>query len=455
MINITLSEAASACGGKLVCRPESENAVISGVQRDSRHIQPGDLFLCIKGAKVDGHDFADRAYQSGAVCCLAEKPLDTDRPYILVNSVLDSVRYLAKHYRSKLKIPVVGIVGSVGKTTAKEMTAAVLGEKYTVLKTPENLNNELGVPLTVLSIGEEHTAAVIEMGISDFGEMSRLAEIVKPEICVITTIGYCHLENLGDLNGVMKAKGEVFDYMPKDGVAVLNGDDAILRDYDPKIKKVTYGIGSKNDFSARNIVNHGFNGIDFEIVSGKDSYPAHINAYGSHTVSAALAAFAVGTLLGIKPALIASGIEKYETVGGRAAVINTGSLTLINDCYNANPNSVKAGLTSLSTVSGRKVAILGDMLELGDTSPALHHDTGVFAGKSGIDCLICCGPHGKYIYEGFRSSAPEKESHYFAEKEEFLSDAQNYLKSGDTVLIKASHGMHFDEIVEHLKTLEL
>ena len=448
-MNITLHEAAAACRGKLF----RDGGNITGVSRDSREVRPGDLFLCIKGANVDGHDYAEKAFSAGAACCLVEKPV-SGGPYILVDSVLDSVRYLAAYYRSTLNIPIVGIVGSVGKTTAKEMTAAVLSVKYNVLKTPENLNNELGVPLTVMSIRPEHTAAVIEMGISDFGEMSRLAEIVRPQICVVTTIGYCHLENLIDLDGVMRAKGEVFDYMPKDGVAVLNGDDSILRDYDPKIRKITYGLSDGCDITGEDVVSQGLGGSDFVVASSKGRFHAHTGAYGVHTVTAALAASAVGYLMGLTGSQIAQGIEKYKTVGGRAAVLETGGITVINDCYNANPNSVKAGILSLGSAGGRKVAILGDMLELGETSSSLHRDVGAFAAENGIDLLLCCGPDGKHIYQGY-VDAGGKESAYFESKEQLVCQLPQHLKKGDTVLVKASHGMGFDYIVSSLEALEL
>ena len=455
MKKLTLSEIALSCGGKYVGSDDMATAAVTSVVRDSRQVKEGSLFLCIKGAAADGHDYAASAYENGAVCCLAQRPLDTDKPYILVDSVLDSVRYIAKYYRSKLDIPFVGIVGSVGKTTAKEMTAAVLSRKYSVLKTPENLNNELGVPLTVLSIGTEHTAAVIEMGISDFGEMSRLAEIVRPDICVITTIGYCHLENLGDLNGVMRAKGEVFDYMSDDSLAVMNGDDDILRAYDTKMKKVTYGLKPDNDFVGSNIKNLGFDGVSCDISSDRGTFPALIHAFGSHVVSAALAAAAVGTALGMENGDIALGIGDYATVGGRASVINTGCLTVIDDCYNANPNSVKAALTSLSVIGGRRIAVLGDMLELGSSSSQLHYDVGKFASDIGVDLLIACGDQGKFIYDGFISGASEGYARYFEKKEDFLSLIDELISAGDTVLVKASHGMHFEEIVDRLKKLDI
>lgn len=447
---LSLADIEKASGGKYFGPEDKKDALISGVKRDSREIKEGDLFLCIKGEKVDGHSFAAKAYEAGALCCLCEKELDTNEPYILVDSVLDSVRYIAAYYRTLFDIPFVGITGSVGKTTAKEMTASVLSRRFNVLKTKENLNNELGVPLTVLEVMEEHTAAVIEMGISDFGEMTRLSEIVKPDICIVTTIGYCHLENLGDLDGVLKAKGEVFARMNKNGKAVLCGDDDKLREYDPGVEKVTYGLRKDNDFFAENIENLGFEGIKYTAVYDGGGYEGHIYAFGSHIVSAAMAATAVGKLLGMDDESIALGVADYATVGGRANVIKGEKITVIDDCYNANPNSVKAACTSLSAVTGRKVAILGDMLELGLTSPELHFGTGAHAAFH-ADVLLCCGSEGRYIYDGFNSVHSGKKAVYYTEKAELISALSENIKEGDTILVKASHGMHFEEIVAKLK----
>ena len=453
MLPLTLSEIAASCGGKLIAPEGNANLLITGAVRDSRQVKEGNLFLCLKGATFDGHDFASMAYERGAACCLCEHEIETDKPYILVSSVADAIRYIAKYYRNKLNIPIVGIVGSVGKTTAKEMTAAVLARKYAVLKTPENLNNELGVPLTVLSIGTEHTAAVVEMGISDFGEMSRLAEIVRPDLCVVTTIGYCHLENLGDLNGVLRAKSEVFDYMREDGVAVLNGDDALLREYVPKAKKITYGLSEGCDYIGSDIENLGFDGVGCRISHKGGAFKAHVNGFGTHTVSAALAACAVGKTLGMEDDDIALGVSDYRTVGGRANVTDTGYITVIDDCYNANPNSVRAGIDSLTFVDGNTVAVLGDMLELGEKTKELHYSVGAYAAEKGIPVLVACGELGKCIYDGYTSVKPDGKAYYFPDKAEFIANPASVVGKGDTVLVKASHGMHFEEIVAALKKL--
>lgn len=451
---LMLETIACVTGGTYIGDDAKKSITITGVVRDNREAFDGCLFLCIKGERADGHNFANKAFDAGAACCLCERPLDDPRgPYVLVESTLQALKGLGEYYRGLFDIPVIGVTGSVGKTTAKEMTATVLSQKFNVLRTPENLNNEIGVPLTLLSLKEEHEAAVIEMGISDFGEMSRLAKMVRPDICLMTTIGYCHLEQLGDLNGVLKAKSEVFKLMKPSGLAVVNGDDALLLDIDPGMRKITFGLGMHNDFRAVNIQTLGMSGVKCDIISGSGCVSVLIPAFGSHMVLGALPAAAIGRHLGLTDEEIRLGLLNYATVGGRANIITTGYITLIDDCYNANPNSVTASILSLCTLEGRKVAILGDMLELGRDTNELHRGIGILAGKSGVDCLICCGARAESIYKGLISSQIQIEAWHFPLKDALLSVLPSLIKKGDNVLVKASHGMHFEEITEELKKL--
>ncbi len=452
---LTLETIARVTGGEYVGDNALINTCISGVVKDNREAYEGCLFICIRGERVDGHDFAGKAYAAGAACCLAEQPLKEPRgPYVRVESTLQALKTLGEYYRSLFDIPVIGVTGSVGKTTAKEMTAAVLSSRFNVLKTPENLNNEIGVPLTLLSLHEEHEAAVIEMGISNFGEMRRLAKMVRPDICLMTTIGYSHLEELGDLDGVLRAKSEVYEFMKPMALAVVNGDDARLRGFDPPgMRKITYGLGAGNDYRAVKIETLGTSSVTCEIVSRGAHISALIPAFGSHVVLGALPAAVIGRYLGLTDEEIRLGLLDFSTVGGRANIIETGYITIIDDCYNANPNSVTAAIKSLSTLEGRKVAILGDMLNLGRDSDTLHRDIGVLTGKSGVDCLICCGAQAENIYKGLISCGAEIESWHFPLKDAFFSVLPSLIKKGDNVLVKASHGMHFEEITEVLKEL--
>lgn len=451
---LTLEKIAEVTGGTYIGPPALAPALITGVVRDNREAEAGSLFVCFKGERSDGHDFVPAAFEAGAAACLCEREVPgAEGPIIVVDSTFAALKKLGAYYRSLFTLPVIGITGSVGKTTAKEMTAAVLGARFHVLKTEENLNNEIGVPLTLLKLRETHQAAVIEMGISDFGEMARLTEMVRPDICVMTNIGYSHLETLGDLNGVLRAKGEVFAGMRPDALAVVCGDDALLRDYDTGTRKITYGLGPDCDVRAENVETAGTGAVTFDIVHGDGRFPAVIPAYGEQLVLGALPAAAVGRALGLTDSEIARGLLRYAPVGGRACVLDTGYIRLIDDCYNANPNSMAAAVRSLAGLEGRRVAILGDMLELGRDTNDLHREIGVLAHESGLDCLICCGRKAEFIYKGLISTGSEMEAWHFPLKDALLDVLPSLIRRGDTVLVKASHGMHFEAFTKALKEL--
>lgn len=451
MKKFTLGQITKACGGKFTGDEKYLDYPITSVERDSRQIKEGSLFLAIKGARVDGHDFIEKCYERGAVCALCEKPpQNPSKPYILVKSTLDAVKLIAEEYRKLFDIPVIGISGSVGKTSTKEMIASVLSKKFNVHKTSGNLNNELGVPLTLFGLEQEHQAAVIEMGISDFGEMSRISKMVKPTICVITIIGSCHLENLGDRDGVLKAKTEMFENMADNAKIFLNGDDDKLRQVKEVkgIKPVYYGLDKSNDFYAENIKNNLTNGVDCTLCFDNTKLNVTIPAIGNYMVSNALAAVAIGNALGMTKEQLVSGVESYKTVGSRANVVNTEKYTIVDDCYNANPNSVKAAIETLANFKGRRVAVLGDMKELGKTEKTLHYEVGQFAAEKKIDLVVAVGPLAKEIYNGAKNGT---QAVYFECLEDAEKQLLNVLKKGDTVLVKASHSMSFEKIVELLK----
>jgi UDP-N-acetylmuramoyl-tripeptide--D-alanyl-D-alanine ligase len=458
MKKLTPDIVAAAVGGRYVGPESGRHVPITSVVRDDRDVTAGSLFVCIRGERVDGHDFAARAFESGAACCLCQRtpPNAEEKPHILVASTLDALRDLGEYYRKLLDIPVVGVTGSVGKTTAKEMIAAALSTRYNVLKTPENLNNEIGVPLTLLSIQEEHEVAVIEMGISDFGEMRRIARMVRPDICVITAIGHSHLENLGNLEGVLRAKAEVFEYMTPKGLAVLNGDDGLLAQYDPGVPVVTFGTGENCAFRAESVrqrMEGAEPAVEFTVTHGDARFDAQVRAFGTHLVLGALAAAAVGHALNVPDDEIARGLLDFTPVGRRARVAHTGYITIIDDCYNANPSSMRAAISSLSTLEGRKVALLGDMFEMGEESDNLHREIGEFAARCGIDCLICCGQKAECIYKGLISTGAEIEAWHFPLKGALLNVLPSLIREGDNVLVKASHGMHFEDLVQALEAL--
>ena len=445
----TLAEIAAACGGTYVGDEALKSACVTSVERDSRQIKEGSLFLAIPGERVDGHDFIEKCFDSGAVCAICEKaPKNASKPYILVPSTLQAVKKIGRAYREKFDIPVVGVSGSVGKTSTKEMLYAVLSQKFKTHKTQGNLNNELGVPLTLLSMPEDTEAAVIEMGISGFGEMTRLSEMAQPTVCVLTIIGCCHLENLGDRDGVLKAKTEMFKNARENAAFILNGDDDKLSTVKEVngTRPVFFGLNSGNDYYAENIENNGEGGVGCTLCFDGKKLDVTIPAIGSYMVSNALAAVAVGRLLGLSDEQLKNGVEAYKTVGSRANVVNTGRLRIIDDCYNANPTSVKASLDTLKNFNGRTVAILGDMKELGANELSLHYDTGAYAKETGIDRVISVGPLAKELAKG-------ADDLWFESIDELEKELPDMLSDGDTVLVKASHSMHFEKIVEFLKTL--
>ena len=454
MKNLTLAHIAEACHGTYVGTEEKKNQEVSSIFTDSRKAEEGGLFVPIKGARADAHDFIEDVMAKGALATLSEKELgEKPYPYILVESSLQAVKDIAEYYLAQLAIPVVGITGSVGKTSTKEMIAAVLSQKYCTLKTQGNFNNELGLPLTVFRLRDEHEMAVLEMGISDFGEMHRLAKIARPDTCVITNIGLCHLEFLKSRDGILKAKTEIFDFLKPEGHVILNGDDDKLVTVEEVkgIKPVFFGIENHSGIWADEIKPEGLKGISCCIHTEKGSFSVLVPIPGHHMVYNALAGTAVGLTYGLSLEEIKAGIESLQPVSGRFHIIETGKYTVVDDCYNANPVSMKASLDVLTDAIGRKVAILGDMGELGEDEVEMHREVGVYAASRNLDLLLCVGELSQYMAEAAKHAAPAKTILHFATKEEMLKELPKILQEGDTVLVKASHFMGFEDVVKELE----
>lgn len=479
---------AKACGGELVLTQRSEREGVTaqtevlGAVTDSRELEKGFLFFATPGERVDGHRFIGQVFEKGAYLVIAQKtppqveeqhgiPQEAWGAYIVVEDSFQALKAVAEFYRSTLRIPIVGVTGSVGKTSTKEFIASVLARKYRVLKTKGNYNNEIGVPLTLLRIRGEHEAAVVEMGISDFGEMHRLSRMVRPTVCVITNIGQCHLENLKTRDGILKAKTEIFDFMAPDGEVCLNGEDDKLSTVTSVHGKPVhfFGLGGNpaeevyaTDIEGKGLFGslallHGVAGGDSQRTSltGDGSLEIKVPLPGSHMVINAAAAACVGALLGLSREQIAEGIARTEAVDGRSHLIPLADYTLIDDCYNANPVSVRSAIDLLNIADTAKVAILGDMFELGEDSARMHLQTGEYAGRAGLQVIICIGDQARYLYQGARTAQPEGKIFYYATKEEFFQELaerkEELLPPFSTVLIKASHGMRFSEIVDRLK----
>ena len=461
MRQMTLNNIASACNGNLVIPDgiwtdaEKEAA---GVVLDSRLVEKDYVFIATPGERVDGHSFIESVFEKGAMAVICERKPEKPRgPYILVENSFTALTQVATYYRQCLMghIKVVGVTGSVGKTSTKEFIATVLSEKYNVLKTQGNFNNDIGVPLTLLRIRDEHEIAVVEMGINHFGEMSGLTKVARPDVAVITNIGVCHLENLIDRDGVLRAKTEIFEGLNKEGQVFINGDDDKLISIDSVNgkKPVTFGMSGSCDYTAVNVENLGLKGSSCTIKGEDVSFDAKVPLPGQHMVLNALCASAIGRYFDMDGEAIASGIGKCKGVGGRSNIIQLNDYTVIDDCYNANPTSVKAAIDLLGTAIGRKVAILGDMFELGNEEKDLHRQVGIYAKDHGVDVLVCIGNLSANTYEG----AEGIERYHYNTVAEFIATLDDNeaspLISGDSILVKASHSMAFEGIVEKLQKM--
>ena len=478
MKNLTIKNIAAVTGGICYGLEEKQNLEVSAVVTDSRKAQRDCLFAAIKGERVDGHRFVRQVCQAGGIALVENREClgFPGAEAVLVPSTLEAIKKIAAFYLRQLSIPVVGIVGSVGKTSTKELTASVLSRGYRVLKTEGNFNNELGVPLTIFRLTTEDQLAVLEMGINHFGEMHRLAEITCPETVVFTNIGCSHLEFLGSRDGILKAKSEVFDFIRPGGHIILNGDDDKLITVQDVhgIRPVFYGIRNQEcAFRAREIRSLGFSGSSFVLVTPDGEIPMTVPAPGIHMVYNALAAAAAGITYGLTLEQVRDGIAAAPSLSGRFQVIRTDYLTIVDDCYNANPGSMKASLGILaeedtesagkesgenrSLLPGRRVAILGDMGELGENTEALHREVGEYAGKLCLDLLCTVGPLSRKLAEAAAEENPELTVRSFDRVEELLDSLQAQtadhplLQKNDTVLVKASHFMNFGRIVEALK----
>lgn len=456
MKNLTLENLTNVCRGVYFGPADALYTEVDSITTDSRENQEGALFVAIVGERVDGHRFIPQVMEKGAKAVLSQQILENaDYPYILVESTLQAVKEIAEFYLEQLSIPVVGITGSVGKTSTKEVIASVLKEKYRTLKTKGNFNNELGLPLTVFRLREEDEIAVLEMGISDFGEMTRLAKIAKPDTCVITNIGTCHLENLGDRDGVLKAKTEILKYLREDGHVVLNGDDDKLITVQETngVKPVFFGMSPDRQVYADEIQSLGFQGMKCVIHLGEEVFPVTVPMPGRHMIYNALAAAAVGQIYGLTIAQIQAGIESLEAIDGRFKMIRTDKFRIVDDCYNANPMSMKASLDVLQEGDSPRVAILGDMGELGENERELHEEVGVHAGGCRLEKLICVGPLSEGIARRAKETNPALDVIHKESLEELLKGLEDEVQTGDTVLVKASHFMHFEKVVEALKNM--
>lgn len=440
----TLQEAAAALG-----LPQMQaQATLADVCTDTRKIQPGSLFVCLRGERFDGHSFASQAAQLGAAALLVDHPVDADVPQLVVTDTGKALLQLAGWYRRRFRLPVVGLTGSVGKTTTKEFIALVLGAKYNTLKTQGNLNNEIGVPQMLFRLEDSHTAAVIEMGMNHFGEISRLTRAVAPTVGLITNIGVSHIENLGSRAGILQAKLEILEGMAPDAPLIVNIDNDMLRTVKLGDRPLlTFAIDDQSaDFTATDIAEQGST-TTFTVHHSTFTQPVTIPTVGIHNVYNALAAMAVGYVTGVDPAAAASALANYVPAGMRQNLVQVGGVQVIEDCYNASPDSMRAALQTLGKLPvHRRYAVLGAMLELGDYAKEAHIQVGKMAAENGIDGVLAYGADAAYIVEAAKQAGLEN-ARLFDTKEALAQSLAQQVQPGDGVLFKGSRGMHLEDVM--------
>ncbi len=459
MEKLTIRELLEAVDGRLLGKFSDLDATVEKVETDSRAITAGSLFLPLVGERFDGHAYIDQALEAGSAGCLTQRERESYLPgkfYIKVDSTHKALRDLAVWYKARFNIPVVAITGSVGKTTTKDMIAAVLSEKFNVLKTEGNKNNDIGVPLTLLRLEKTHQIAVLELGINHPGEMEYLSGMAQADVCVITNIGDSHIENFGARETTLAEKAKIFTHAKPGALAVLSGDDPLLlrlRGRTPG-KAVFCGRSVGLDYWAGELESDWKSQLSCRVDTPTDTCHMVIPALGEHMIYPTLMAAAVGEHFGMTLPEIAAGVRNFAPTKMRMNVLNRGDgITILDDAYNANPQSMRAAIEVLdSYTGGYKVAVLGDMFELGPLAGVLHAGVGEYLGRSHIDCLVAVGELAKDIYDAaITSEVPE--CYYFETKEKAMLTLHDLLRPGTTVLVKASRGMEFETITEYLKSI--
>ena len=447
MTPCTAREICAAVGGTLL---QDSGAPVTGVTTDSRAVQPGQLFIPLVGERFDGHAYIGKALDGGAAGCLTAAAPETLLPgklYIQVADTRLALKALASWYRNKFDLPVVQVTGSAGKTTTKEMIASVLSQRYNTLRTEGNFNNDIGAPLTLLRLMPEHQAAVIETGMNHFGEIRDLGEMVRPDIAVITNVGDAHIENLGNTRqGILRAKCEIFENLTPEGIAVLNGDDELLNTVTLPQTILRCGVGDGCGVRVTDIDDRGLEGVACTVTIEGEHYRLTTSAPGRYMIYPMAMAAAIGRRLGLTREEIAAGVAAYTTVGSRMHLIRLpGERLVIDDCYNANPQSMAEGLRMLAASPARnRVAVLGDMGELGQLTAQAHRDMGALTRRLGLTA-VAVGEKMHALTE------TDPQAQWFATVEEAMPAIRQLFTPGTAVLVKASHAMHFERIVKELE----
>lgn len=458
MIKLTVMDVLRECDGTLFCG--DEQLVLTHFSKDTRTIEGSDVYLGIQGDNFDGNSFYREALKKGASCCILDKFVSEDYPkefldrtIILVDDTIEAIQKLAAYKRSLVDIPVIAVTGSAGKTSTKDMIAEVLKQKYHVLKTPGNLNGQIGLPMNILELQDEEVM-VLEMGMNDFGQISKLTQIAKPTIGVITNIGTAHIGILGSRENILKAKLELLEGMKKGSSLVINYDNDLLCSLNlPNYKLHNCSIVESNEYYVSDMKIETQSSL-FQVCYRDQKYSIMLPAMGSAFVMDSLLAIAVGDLLKLSQEQIQIGLKNFKLTGNRMEIISCkDDITIINDTYNSNYEALESALDILKRIEGkRKIAVLGDVLELDDYASEIHHKIGLIPDLKKVDLLFLQGNFAKYIKEGaLELGFAPSEIFYFTSKEELEDALIKEIHSGDTILVKASNGMKFKDIVEKLK----
>lgn len=456
-MRLTLDEVIKATGGKCLNPDTMGNNVVTSIVIDSRCIVGGSLFVPIKGDNFDGHDFVTKVFDQGAIATLTEHECTEDHNLttIYVADTRKALLDLAHYYRQRLALPVIAITGSVGKTTTKDLIASVLGAKFNVHKTQGNYNNEIGMPLTIFDATEACEMLILEMGMNHFDEIHRLSVSACPNHAVITNIGTSHIENLGSREGILKAKLEITDGLDSEGIVVINGEDDMLGPVAAQSSRfVAYGKDAAYPYYAVGTTLSD-DAVKTTLVSPTQRYDIIIPAPGEHMVYNALAALVLAEAYGLTKEEVIRGFKAYVPTKMRMQIVQaTNGMRIIDDTYNASPDSMKAALKVLdgSEVKGKKIAVLGDMFEMGDHGPALHREVGEYVANTSVDVLCAVGAIAKNIYEGAQLAKKQGlELYYYETQEDFLKDTEQFEDPLNMILFKASRGMHFENLVNAMR----
>ena len=453
---LTLRQLLEAVNGTLLGDFDDLDAQAVQVSTDSRNITPGCLFIPLEGERFDGHSFINSALEAGAAGCLTARERESYLPgkfYIKVRSTQRALWELARYYKKPFPIPFIAVTGSVGKTTTKDMTAAVLGARFRVHKTEGNFNNDIGVPLTLLRLEAQHEVCVVELGMDHAGEIDNLARLVEPDMALITNIGDAHIENLGSRENIFKAKCEIFPHLKRDGLAILNGDDPLLAALEGTLaqRTVFVGEGEGLDYTARDLSSDGAGHLFCRVKTPRSQFEANIPALGSHMIYPTLMAAAAAEALGMAPDEIVRGIGAFLPTKMRMNIVRCkGDIVILNDAYNANPQSMRAAAAVLGDAQGRrKVAVVGDMKELGPGSEQFHRAVGGYFAQAGTDRLIAVGDLARFMAEGARD-AGLGQADWFPTLDAARNALSREVRAGVTILVKASRSMAFEKIVDYL-----